>query len=348
MAKRNLKKWTLGAYSRGSGMFTDVGKYDTPMAACEAAGKKAWVWDSELDQYVLYDPVKHAEFNRVDCGRTPAEAYNFYHAAFRETCPRFGISWASAKNNGTHVEDNEHIFLKAGERIQFVVNQDVQWDIQGLTWGERGINNRTLILVSYNPNETVTVTMTNDCGDSKIFRITFLINKYEDAATNDDSLNNQNANDSTVLKDINTLVNNIWGQDFVKQITGKKELTTEDITPELVDLVQTAADEITYQSQGVLIADITYNFFLTGIPQLAQFIFSVLATVSTDYYNDLIQPKNKHLSEQEKEKLAQARDAFTTYKNWFHVYEKKRAHQSVINTVALKYKAELTTLLVSQ
>lgn len=323
MSKRSLK-WTLGAYSRSAGQFTDLGKYDTPMAACESVGKKAWVYDSNIGNYVLYDPIKHTDTNRVDCGKTPAEAYHFYHAAYRLSCPQLSIVWQTHEQNSQKIKDTENIILRTGERVQLLANQNVEWEMNGLNWGEFGKGTRRAILVSYKPNDTVVLKATNECGVSQLFTIKFLAREYTNA-----NLSADNANTNELKLQIKQILVNIWGDKF-------NNLPLEQITPEITDLVQKAANEIIHQSQGMLIVDITYNFFLTGIPTLKQLVFSQTATISGDVFAPEITNTKT------------ARDVLATYKSWFAVYERKKAHQSVINVVALKYRAELEVLLASQ
>lgn len=341
MSKR-ITKWELASYSRMSGEFTTLpGSYDTPEAACAAVGKKAWVHDHKIQEHVLYDPAKHGDAVRVDCGNTALEAYNHWTAAFRKECSELSLAWHSSERESAAVTSGEKVVLLTGNRIQIHANQDVEWTMSGLNWGEFGKGKRSAVLVSYKPNDTVSLTVTTKCGETKTLTFVFQAREYDDSKA-------YNGSNAPMLEQIKKLIANIWGKEFAEKID------ISQITPEIVDLVQEAANEIVYRSQGMLMMDIVFNFLLTGIPNLAQLIFSVATTTATDYFaNEINGLKPKDLRgekerQNQKEKLEVARNAFATYEGWFNVYKGKKAHRSVINTVALKYQPELVALLASQ
>lgn len=341
MSKR-ITKWELATYSRMSGEFTALPeRYDTPEAACAAVGKKAWVHDHKIQEHVLYDPAKHGDAVRVDCGNTALEAYNHWTAAFRKECSELSLAWHSSEREGAAVTSGEKVVLLTGDRIQIHANQDVEWTMSGLNWGEFGKGKRSAVLVSYKPNDTVSLAATTKCGEIKKLTFVFRAREFDDSKAYN---SRDNALDQRQIKKINTpmleqiksIMINIFGDEF-------KNVDISQITPEIVALVEEAANEIIYRSQGMLMMDIVFNTFLTGMPHWVQIVFSSTATMAIDFFEKEIRG-----NEDKKELLQKDRNAFATYQGWFKVRDGKRAYKSVIDAAAIKYKTELVTLLASQ
>lgn len=329
MSKR-ITKWELATYSRMSGEFTALPeRYDTPEAACAAVGKKAWVHDHKIQEHVLYDPAKHGDAVRVDCGNTALEAYNHWTAAFRKECSELSLAWHSSEREGAAVTSGEKVILLTGDRIQIHANQDVEWTMSGLNWGEFGKGKRSAVLVSYKPNDTVSLAATTKCGEIKKLTFVFQAREYDDSKA-------YNGSNAPVLEQIKKIMVNIFGEEF-------KDVSISQMTPEVVALVENAANEIIYRSQGMLMVDIIFNSFFTGMPNWVQIAFSGTATMAADFFEKEIRGDRA-----KKELLAKSRNALATYQGWFDVRNGKRAYKSVIDATAIKYKPELITLLASQ
>lgn len=311
MTKRS-KKWTLGIFRPGAGLFTDLGDYDTPQAACAAVGKKAWVYDTKSKKYVLYDLSKHAQLNRVECALTAEQAQFIYHAAYRHTCPDMNLVWRSDKGRGGSIANGQNITLSAGERVQVSANQTVEWEMRGLNWGEFGKGSNKAVVVSYKPGDRVVLKAKNKCGDTVSFTLIFHAVPY------DDSKISHLKQYRYTQQQIKNMIVNIWGKKYEK-------VSLDQITPEIADFVQKVMDDILYKSQGMLMVDIIFNNWLTGIPKWSQALASQIITVGADrIYKGYV---------------------FETYEGWWKVRNKEKAYLAIIHMAAVAYEPELEYLL---